>query len=176
MPPEVFIKRMSRAPNVCIPRSALFWVLAGLAILASWAFAYGRTLNASALKNSSQSDEIHCHKVTVRRSPIHGRGVFAARDIRQGEVIEAAPIVTDSRDHTSSKMMDYVMAMSDDVVAYGFGYFTFYNDSQDPDAYFEIDKERDLVRVVASRDIPAGKEIFMSYGDKYWSTRDMQKV
>lgn len=161
--------------NVCISRATLFWIVAGLLILSSWAYAYGRAFKPSTTGHMVRSNDIHSHKVVVGKSSIHGWGVFAARDIHKGEVVEAAPVISDSHAATSSKMMDYVMSISDDEVAYGFGYFTFYNDSPDPDAYFEIDKDLGIVRVVANRHIPAGKEVFMSYGEKYWSTRDIVK-
>lgn len=118
---------------------------------------------------------IHNDNVYVKKSHIHGFGVFAAKDIKAGDIIETAPIVIEKIYNISSVMLDYVFKVDYEHVAHGYGYSSFYNDSQNPHAYFKIDRDRRLIMIIASKDIAKDQEIYMSYGSSYWTTRNIMK-
>lgn len=93
--------------------------------------------------------------VEVRRSPIHGRGVFALRRFRGGEVIGEAAGSPTRRDGA------YVLWLRDGSGVAVKNAFRFVNHSLRPNAEF------DGTIVRALRAIPAGREITAHYGDDW---------
>lgn len=121
--------------------------------------------------------EYSIEKVYMKSSPVHGRGIYAACDIKAGEIIEIAPIILEECDKISPALADYFMQVPGcNTCAYGFGYYSFYNDSADKDADFKLNIDEKKVYVVAVKDIPKDKEIFMSYGEKYWESRGIDRT
>lgn len=133
--------------------------------------------NVKTLKGDQDPSIMRCDKVEIRNSPVHGRGVFALRDIQENETIEKAPILLDECKNVPLSLLDYFMKTSEEgLCAYGFGYFSFYNDSTAADAVFMVDVDDKSVSIIATKFIPKGKEIFMSYGPNYWKTRSIEKT
>jgi hypothetical protein len=90
--------------------------------------------------------------VYVARSRIHGRGLFAACRIAEGEVIgrvKAAPTRNDG---------PYVLWLSEDEAVQVRCEFRFINHSDTPNACYY-----DSLEVVALRDIQPGEEITHDY-------------
>lgn len=96
----------------------------------------------------------------------YGRGVFATRDFKKGDIIELAPVVVlPSRQVTArDRLNNYVFAWDRACVAIALGNGSLFNHSTDPDAHFRVDKKRKLIVFVADRTIRRGQEIFVSYG------------
>lgn len=106
-------------------------------------------------------------KVTVRYSPGKGRGVFATRTIRKGEIIEAAPSLLvppqDAKRIEASFLKHYIFqtdAGSDYVVATG--YVAIANHADDNNAEFLVSREVSRIRAV--RTIQKGEEVTVNYG------------
>lgn len=116
-------------------------------------------------------------KIYVKNSPIHGLGVFASDKIVSGELIEECPILSLPMKfgETSSIFIDYRFnwpsgspEWEEQVISLGFG--SLYNHSENPNAYWFSSTDKRTFQFVASRDIEAGEEIFVWYGDvNYWN-------
>ena len=102
----------------------------------------------------------------------HGRGVFATQAIAKDEVIEICPILELGPDDASGLLDDYVVNLGDDSggTALMLGYGSLYNHSDDPNAEYLLEAE-DAYSFCAIRDIAAGEQITISYGEDWWTTR-----
>ena len=101
-------------------------------------------------------------------SPRHGRGVFAARRFRKGEVLERCPIISVSaRDRAvleRTQVHEYLYECgSGAAIALGFG--SLFNHSLDPNAECELLVDDETAVFRALRAIAEGEEITIRYGD-----------
>lgn len=121
----------------------------------------------------AQSDAIE-----VRRSPGRGRGVFARRRIRAGEVIERVPVLVVptsdmmSEDSTWTNLGSYCFVWNRTSVALALGYGSLYNHSYKPNARYDDQGQRTKV-FTALRDIEAGEEITVNYNGDPDDTADV---
>ena len=104
--------------------------------------------------------------IELRTSSVHGRGVFATRQIQRGESLERAPVLVipahqlPALDQTM--LYDYYFGWNDDAaLAMGFG--SFYNHAIQPNAGYEYRHEELVIEFTALRDIAAGEEITIHY-------------
>lgn len=108
-------------------------------------------------------------RVTVRVDavPGKGRGVFAVRPIRKGEVIETVPVLVipaPQVDDLEKTLLDhYVYSWSDERLAVALGYGSLYNHSYTPNALYVKHPETSTIDYVALADIEAGAEITVNY-------------
>jgi len=116
-------------------------------------------------------------KTKVARSRIHGWGVFAAKDIRTGEVVEMMPALPIRHDHISAKgHKDAQCILNTHVynpvglheVWVGTGNSSFFNAAHNFNAEIEYDWDRDdnpydWIRITAIRPIRRGEEITLDY-------------
>lgn len=114
--------------------------------------------------------------VEIRKSCMGDRGAFATRDIMQGELVEACPLVIDKRENIpfGSVMDDYVFSAGDGKVAVAFGYCSFFNHDDDPNVTWKVFADVKRMIFIATRDIRKGEEMFVSYGNSYWLTRKIE--
>jgi len=115
-------------------------------------------------------------KIYVDKSPIHGWGVFASEDIKEGEVIEEVPILTlpINKGEVSGILLDYRfnwpqgIEWEEQVV--GLGFASLYNHSDSANAYWVSDTDKRTFKFISNRNISVGEEIFVWYGDvNYWN-------
>lgn len=103
----------------------------------------------------------------VRKVRGMGRGVFAGRAFRKGEVIEVCPVIRvgASDGAVSGGLAHYVFKWGAGglELAVALGYGSLYNHSPDPNARFTPRTTRDDVVFRAARDIAAGEQIFIDY-------------
>jgi SET domain-containing protein len=110
------------------------------------------------------------HKIAVKRSPTHGYGVFATKTIRKGEKIEECYfIISRGGDKT---LEDYYFDAKGKYALFT-GYGVIYNHSDDPNADYTININKRIATIKAQETIQKGKEIFISYGDKWFSSRGL---
>lgn len=109
------------------------------------------------------------NKLLVKKSSLHGYGVFADKTFKKGEIIEECYIVMSSGG--DRRLEDYYFDVNG---RYGIftGFGIIYNHSEDPNADYIINAKRKLVTIKAERTIRKGEEIFISYGDKWFSSRN----
>jgi hypothetical protein len=103
----------------------------------------------------------------------HGRGVIATAAIASGETIEICPILELGENDAGGLLDDYTVKLGDDRpgVALLLGYGSLYNHADDPNAEY-IAEADDAYSFVALRDIAAGEQITISYGEEWWATRE----
>jgi SET domain-containing protein len=104
------------------------------------------------------------NKLLVKKSPVHGYGVFAQKDIKRGELVEqCCCLVFDSKEEC---LIDYAFAFGrKSTVLTGFG--CLYNHSDDHNLNHELDMQNRIMTFKARRAIKKGEELFVNYG-KYW--------
>ena len=105
--------------------------------------------------------------IEVRRVKGKGRGVFALRPIREGEVIERAPVLVldvDSLDEATAiqGLWSHCFLWGRGKVALALGYGSLYNHSYRPNARYD-DVGRQTKVFTALRDIAPGEEITINY-------------
>jgi SET domain-containing protein len=115
-------------------------------------------------------------KIRYDRSPIHGLGVFATEFIAKGELVEECPVLSlpITKGESTDLMIDYRFnwpsgsEWQEQVMALGYG--SLYNHNENANAYWYSVNDRRVFHFIASRDIEAGEEIFVYYGDvSYWN-------
>ncbi|MCC7246120.1 MAG: SET domain-containing protein-lysine N-methyltransferase [Saprospiraceae bacterium] len=107
--------------------------------------------------------------IYVAYSEVHGRGVFAARDISAEEIIEVCPVLLFPKDQLASiratMLDDYYFDWGDDGEWYAvcLGYGSLYNHSYSPNAEYGMDFEAQTIDFYCLKDIAAGDEILINY-------------
>ena len=111
----------------------------------------------------------------------YGMGVFADDFIPKDTMLEECHWIKYKREECSSpKINDYVYEVSDDpdageedkgynALVLGFG--SIYNHSFENNAQYLYDEQRNVFVYQSIKDIVAGEQIFISYGNKWWDTR-----
>lgn len=105
----------------------------------------------------------------VAISSIHGRGVFAQRAIKKGTIIEECPIIKMKlQEMTVRKQMllNYYAFMIDEQNEYtgiALGYGSLYNHSDNCNATYYFDKEKELMIFEAIQPIAKNQEITINY-------------
>jgi SET domain-containing protein len=112
-----------------------------------------------------QSDAIKIKQIKGK-----GRGVFARRAIRKGEVIESVPVLIMTSEEyeeglSKTLLKNYCFGWGTDQVALALGYGSLYNHSYRPNARYE-DIGTQTKDFVAVRDIAEGEEITVNYNGK----------
>lgn len=120
-------------------------------------------------------------------SDTHGKGVFAARDIEEGEVIEVCPLILFPKSqlaHVRATVLDdyyFDWGGEGEWFAFCLGYGSLYNHSYEPNAEYGMDFEAQTIDFYCIKPIPAGNEIFINYnGDadnraKVWFEKDVDE-
>ncbi|HWR00791.1 MAG TPA: SET domain-containing protein [Chlorobaculum sp.] len=113
--------------------------------------------------------------VGIAASTVAGRGAFALKAIKKGEIVEQCPALEVTDRDIGGELVNYVFygsAENKRLVAMGYGML--FNHSPDPNvAYYRQDSSTGAELVIyALRDIGKGEELFYNYGDEWWSTRN----
>ena len=147
-----------------------------------------------AMKTQWTLDQTH-KLVEVRDSPVHGQGVFALEDLEAGTLCTAYPvhaIITthageqriltpdDTFSEDNSRFLAYKVFRNKDVSisADPFVYDSFrcghkINDARGTqytnNVKFGFIFKGIVIAMVVTTDIPKGSELFINYGERYWS-------
>lgn len=100
-------------------------------------------------------------------SPQFHRGVFAARALRKGEVIEVSPTIP--VDPPSGLLADYVFDQNNQRYV-AFGCASMINHSSEPNVTWDFNRDHDIV-LKAIHTINKHDELFIDYGAPYWQDR-----
>jgi len=112
-------------------------------------------------------------KIYLKESPGKGMGVYAAVDIKAGELIEKCYLIkVDTPNDHLGNLYDYVFNYPHKgdfqhlVLPLGAG--CIYNHDDNHNAYWTDSKEEMHFDYIAIRDIQKDQEICTHYGDLYW--------
>ena len=103
----------------------------------------------------------------------YGRGVFATRHFDTGDAVECCPTLELPGDQVVGQLGDYVFGSNeheDDVILL-LGYGMLYNHSSEPNAEYVQEAPR-VIMFQTLRAVEPGEELFIDYGEEWWSTRN----
>ena len=108
------------------------------------------------------------NKIEVKKSSVHGLGVFATCDIARHTCIELAPILCFHKDTMDELGMhtlnDYVFSWIDAQVVIALGYGSLYNHSNDAsNVSFQMRTHLPGIEFITKRDIRKGEELLTHY-------------
>jgi len=115
-------------------------------------------------------------KYRIQRSPVHGLGLFASREIKKGEslgVFEGVDLDVKSRERGELEMLDsiHVIQVVDDsgaTIRARLGTTPLrYINHRPPGARQNCEMDWDSWEFFATRRIPEGREIFWNYGPEW---------
>ncbi|TLU81738.1 MAG: SET domain-containing protein [Chlorobium sp.] len=113
-------------------------------------------------------------RVKIGASTVSGRGAFALKKFREGDIIEQCPALEVTDQDIGGELLNYVFYGSSEsarLVVMGNGML--FNHSSTPNvAYYRENTALGPELILyALRNIQKGEELFYSYGDEWWSTR-----
>lgn len=109
-------------------------------------------------------------KLVVKKSPIHGYGVFADQDFEPGEIIEECRTLI--CETVIPELNDYLFWIENtNGLPLGFG--CLYNHADDCSADYAYDAERSVIVIRAEKRIKRGEEIFVYYGEDWFRSRQL---
>lgn len=100
-----------------------------------------------------------------------GRGLFATKPIKSGEIVEESPIIRlspgDMHFIENTILGCYVFDSptefsNDGFLALGLG--SLFNHSDEPNVEWEVDPRNNLITFKATENIKSGKQLFINYG------------
>lgn len=105
-----------------------------------------------------------------------GRGMFALRDFKKGEILETAPVipvakenVVDSGEAPDGYLLDWDGNFENEEYCMPLGYIMMYNHSKDPNIELDQDYDKYTMTAIALRDIKKGEELCWDYNvDELW--------
>jgi SET domain-containing protein len=101
-----------------------------------------------------------------------GRGVFATKNLRNGQRIELSPTI--EVENVSGTLKNYVFGKDGkEYVAFGCG--SMFNHSDKPNVNWSFNPNNDLL-FVANKNIKKGEQLFINYGVHYWKNRKQDKI
>ena len=143
------------------------YLIGGIIIVILFLYYFFR--NNNSVKNNPYTDKISINQSLI---PNGGRGVFAEKDFKKGEVIEVCPLLTDyKKNFEKSKIKDYTFKskFKPDQEVIVFGMCSMYNHSDN----FNVQHNQDPENMIftSARDIKKGEELYVNYGENYWNSR-----
>jgi uncharacterized protein len=115
---------------------------------------------------------LHSQPIYVAASPLGGRGVFAAKKIYAGDIIEVCPVIV-MKPHEieildKTTLYDYYFLWEDEendlktcAIALGLG--SMYNHKAPSNADYQMDMDHVMIDIIAVKDIESGEEITINY-------------
>ena len=129
-----------------------------------------RFISVSSNKSASQN-------IIVKQSliPNSGRGVFANKNFKKGEIVEVCPLISDKRSNINKSIIkDYTFKnkfKDEEVIV--FGLCSIYNHSDNNNIHHDQDGNDNMI-YTAVRDINKGEELYVNYGVNYWKSRNKE--
>jgi len=127
-------------------------------------------------KRKNRGNIIVPEKITIKESPVHNQGVFAIKDILEGEIVEKCPLLLfDWRaKYQSDPIMKQYMwtnisckckdcKMHSPMVYIPLGYGSLYNHSESPNVIVEIDWIEQTATFKTIKTVLIGEELFVNY-------------
>ena len=99
----------------------------------------------------------------------YGRGIFATRDIKKGELIHEAPVIISPKDEykylKKTILIEYAFWWGEDLeeCALALGYGSLFNHSYTPNALYKLNLQNQTIDIFAYTNIKMGEEILINY-------------
>ena len=113
--------------------------------------------------------------IVIKKSPIHGWGVFASKKIKENEIIEVCyPVdmeldISEPSEILERYRFNWPQGLTPTKLVLPTGYGMIYNHSEKPNANWRSNFDNETFEFYALRDIEEGEEIFTWYGGvNYW--------
>lgn len=103
-------------------------------------------------------------KTKVLKDSRKGRGLYAAKEIKSGEVIEKCELILMSSDEVKNTLEGYVYQYTKDKVAIALGNGSLLNHSDSSNSEFSFNYRKKILQIKAKRRILPGQEITINYG------------
>jgi SET domain-containing protein len=112
------------------------------------------------------------NQLIIKKSLIHGYGVFANKAIKKGEIVEECyALLTDGFDPSFD---DFYFTIDEQrLMLLGFG--SIYNHADTPNTSCVIDIERKIGTITALENIDEGEEIYIFYHEDWFNCRNLVK-
>ena len=107
--------------------------------------------------------------IRVKESSGKGRGVFAEKNFKEGEIIETCPVIVFPAEEVdaleSIQLSNYYFAWgaASEEAAIALGYGSLYNHSYTPNATYQKDFDNSLLKYICIREIQKNEEITINY-------------
>jgi len=111
-------------------------------------------------------------RLEVKKSPLHGWGVFSKQDIKAHELIESAPVILCHQSIKESLfeinncrhiLMDYPFTWQEGNVAYAMGWAPLYNHSNDNNCVWRQNYDLNTIEITTVKNIKLGEELTVKY-------------
>lgn len=119
-----------------------------------------------------KSKQLLQNQIAVKKSSMHGYGVFALKNIRKGEKIEECYFLLSNRGGDKG-LEDFYFDVKGKYAIFT-GYGSIYNHADEPNADYSINRKKRITTIKAIKTIRKGEEIFISYGDKWFKSRGLK--
>lgn len=105
-----------------------------------------------------------------------GRGMFALRDFKKGDVLETAPVIPVAKENVVNSgeapdgyLLDWDGNYENEEYCMPLGYIMMYNHSKEPNIMLDQDYDKYTMQAIALRDIKKGEELCWDYNvDELW--------
>jgi len=109
----------------------------------------------------------------IAESKGKGRGIFTQENLEADIILEASPvIIMEPAERTlldQTKLHDYIFEWGEkkEQCAMALGYVAIYNHSYQSNCEYEMDFDREEIRVRSVKKIKAGEELFINYNGNW---------
>lgn len=101
--------------------------------------------------------------IIIKKSPIHGWGVFTQEAIPKDQIItQSALIKIPVGEYCPNNVLTYTYSYEGNLFL-SLGHANLINSSNEPNSRFEINTEDNIITIIATRDIFINEEITLKY-------------
>lgn len=132
----------------------------------SYALKTGTTQQIDAVRLDAEGKTL---SLEVRETPGKGRGVFALKAFRYGDVVERSPVIVlpaqqwQRCENTNLHNYAFGWGPNQDEAAIALGFGSLFNHSYEPNAFYRKQLDDGVIEFMALGDIRAGEEITVNY-------------
>lgn len=112
------------------------------------------------------------NKISIKKSSIHGYGVFTEKTLEKGELIEECYGLK-LKNNTYEPTLNYEFKISKGCSFLPTGHGMIYNHCDQPNVDYLFDTEKSLLLFYANKKILKGEELLINYGKDWFSNRNL---
>jgi SET domain-containing protein len=112
------------------------------------------------------------NQLVVKKSAIHGYGVFAKKDIKKGEIVEDCYAIACADQKNDLSNFLFTSDGDDSLMLTGYG--CIYNHSAQANTDYIFDAENKIIVFKARQWIKKGEELLIDYGKNWFTGRNVK--